>query len=76
MPEHNGGRAATTGPGRAGQPQLPQRDQTKTVLTEIGPVQIDVPRNRDARNPVIMGKRQHRLDGIDGIVLSLNRPTA
>jgi len=46
--------------------------RTKTVLTEIGPVQIEVPRDRDASfDPVIVRKRQRRLDGIDEIVLSL-----
>ena len=46
--------------------------RTKTVLTEIGPVQIEVPRDRDASfEPVIVRKRQRRLDGIDEIVLSL-----
>ena len=45
---------------------------TKTVLTEIGPVEIEVPRDRDASfDPVIVRKRQRRLDGIDEIVLSL-----
>ena len=44
----------------------------KTVLTEIGPVQIEVPRDRDASfTPAIVRKRQRRLDGIDEIVLSL-----
>jgi transposase-like protein len=46
--------------------------RTKTVPTEIGPVQIEVLRNRDASfTPVIVRKRQRRLDGIDGIDLSL-----
>jgi transposase-like protein len=46
--------------------------RTKTVLTEIGPVEIEVPRDRDASfDPVIVKKRQRRLDGIDEIVLSL-----
>lgn len=44
----------------------------KTVLTEIGPVHIEVPRDRDASfDPVIVRMRQRRLDGIDEIVLSL-----
>ena len=44
----------------------------KTVLTEIGPVEIEVPRDRDASfEPVIVKKRQRRLDGLDEIVLSL-----
>ncbi len=38
--------------------------RTKTVLTEIGPVDIDVPRDRDGTfEPVIVKKRQRRLDG-------------
>ncbi|GAA4550729.1 hypothetical protein GCM10023175_41320 [Pseudonocardia xishanensis] len=42
------------------------------MLTEIGPVEIEVPRDRDASfEPVIVRKRQRRLDGIDEIVLSL-----
>jgi putative transposase len=46
--------------------------RSKTVLTEIGPVQIDVPRDRDGSfEPAIVRKRQRRLDGIDQIVLSL-----
>lgn len=46
--------------------------RTKTVLTEIGPVQIEVPRDRDGSfDPQIVRKRQRRLDGIDEIVLSL-----
>jgi len=46
--------------------------RSKMVLTEIGPVQIEVPRDRDGSfDPQIVGKRQRRLDGIDQIVLSL-----
>lgn len=46
--------------------------RTKTVLTEIGPVDIEVPRDRDGSfAPAIVRKRQHRLDGVDEIVLSL-----
>jgi transposase-like protein len=45
----------------------------KTVLTEIGPVQIEVPRDRDGSfEPQLVGKRQRRLSGIDEIVLSLS----
>ena len=47
--------------------------RSKTVLTEIGPVQIEVPRDRDGTfEPEIVQKRQRRLDGIDQIVLSLS----
>lgn len=46
--------------------------RTKTVVTEIGPVQIEVPRDRDSSfEPAIVAKRQRRLTGIDEIVLSL-----
>ena len=43
----------------------------KTVLTEIGPVEIEVPRDREGSlEPVIVPKRKRHLDGIDQIVLS------
>jgi putative transposase len=46
--------------------------RTKTVLTDVGPVDIEVPRDRDGSfEPVIVRKRQRRLEGIDQIVLSL-----
>ena len=36
--------------------------RTKTVLTQLGPVQIEVPRDRDSSfEPVIVRKRQRRL---------------
>jgi putative transposase len=47
--------------------------RAKTVLTEVGPVAIDVPRDRDATfEPKIVGKRQRRLSGIDELVISLS----
>ena len=47
--------------------------RSKTVLTEIGPVEIDVPRDTDSSfEPKIVRKRQRRLTGIDEIVLSLS----
>jgi putative transposase len=46
--------------------------RAKTVVTEIGPVEIEVPRDPDGSfEPEIVRKRQRRLDGIDAIVLSL-----
>jgi transposase-like protein len=46
--------------------------RSKTVLTEIGPVEIEVPRDVDSSfEPQIVRKRQRRLNGIDQIVLSL-----
>src|SRR5262245_33665900 len=36
----------------------------KTVLTDVGPVEIEVPRDRDASfEPTIVAKRQRRLSG-------------
>jgi putative transposase len=46
--------------------------RAKTVFTEIGPVEIEVPRDTNASfDPVIVKKRQRRLTGVDEIVLSL-----
>jgi putative transposase len=46
--------------------------RSKTVLTEVGEVEIDVPRDRDASfEPRIVKKRQRRLSGVDGLVISL-----
>ncbi|MER7009783.1 IS256 family transposase [Dactylosporangium sp. NPDC000555] len=45
----------------------------KTVLTDVGPVQIDVPRDRAGSfEPVIVKKRQRRLSGVEDLVLSLS----
>lgn len=42
------------------------------VLTDIGPVELAVPRDREGTfEPRIVKKRQRRLDGVDQIVLSL-----
>ncbi len=47
--------------------------RSKTVTTDIGPVEIDVPRDREPSfEPRIVRKRQRRLDGVDGIVCSLS----
>jgi transposase-like protein len=47
--------------------------RSKTVLTEIGPVEIEVPRDVEATfTPQIVQKRQRRLTGVDQIVLSLS----
>jgi putative transposase len=46
--------------------------RAKTVLTDVGPVQIEVPRDRDASfAPKIVAKRQRRLGGVDDMVISL-----
>jgi hypothetical protein len=46
--------------------------RSKTLLTDVGPVQITVPRDRDGSfEPKIVAKRQKRLTGIDELVISL-----
>lgn len=46
--------------------------RSKTVLTDVGPVDIDVPRDRDGSfEPQIVKKRQRRLSGVDEMVISL-----
>ncbi len=46
--------------------------RAKTVLTEIGPVELEVPRDRDASfQPKIVRKRQRRLGGVEDLVVSL-----
>ena len=46
--------------------------RSKELLTEIGPVDIDVPRDRDGSfEPQIVRKHQRRLTGVDEMVISL-----
>jgi transposase-like protein len=47
--------------------------RSKTVLTDIGEVEIAVPRDRDATfEPRIVAKRQKRLSGVEEMVISLS----
>ena len=47
--------------------------RAKTVLTEIGPIEIDVPRDRQGSfEPQTVRKRQRRLNGVDSMVISLS----
>lgn len=47
--------------------------RSKTVVTEVGPVEIDVPRDREGTfEPQIVPKRQRRLTGVDDLVISLS----
>src|SRR4051794_29475915 len=47
--------------------------RVKTVLTEIGPIEIDVPRDRAGTfEPTVVPKRRRRLGGVDQMVLSLS----
>ena len=46
--------------------------RAETLLTEVGPVGIEVPRDRDGSfTPAIVAKRQRRFGGIDDLVISL-----
>jgi putative transposase len=46
--------------------------RAKTVLTEVGPVEIDVPRDRNGTfEPKLVRKRQRRMTGVDDLVISL-----
>ena len=45
----------------------------KTVLTEAGPISIEVPRDREGSfEPQLVRKRQRRLTGLDDLVVSLS----
>jgi transposase-like protein len=47
--------------------------RAKTVLTEVGPVEIAVPRDRDGTfEPRLVRKHQRRLSGIEDLVISLS----
>ena len=46
--------------------------RAKTVITDVGPVEIEVPRDRDSSfTPKIVAKRQRRTAGVDDLVISL-----
>jgi putative transposase len=46
--------------------------RAKTLITEVGPVDIAVPRDREGSfAPQIVAKRQRRLGGVDNLVISL-----
>jgi putative transposase len=46
--------------------------RSKTVLTDVGPVEVTVPRDRNGSvEPRIVAKRQKRLTGVDEMVISL-----
>lgn len=47
--------------------------RTKTLLTEAGPIEIAVPRDRDSSfEPRLVAQRQRRLSGVDDLVVSLS----
>ena len=46
--------------------------RSKTVLTDVGPVEVEVPRDRGGSfEPQLVKKRQRRLTGVDELVISL-----
>ncbi|GAB3412760.1 hypothetical protein GCM10027569_31100 [Flindersiella endophytica] len=50
----------------------PDGTRTKTVTTDVGPVEIAVPRDRDGSfDPKTVAKRKRRLHGVDEMVISL-----
>ncbi|MEV4562115.1 IS256 family transposase [Kitasatospora sp. NPDC049285] len=60
-------------PAGAGSGNSRNGTRSKTVLTEVGPVEIDVPRDREGSfEPQLVRKRQRRLSGVDEMVLSLS----
>ena len=47
--------------------------RSKTVITDVGPVELAVPRDRAGTfEPVLVPKRKRRLGGVDQMVLSLS----
>lgn len=45
---------------------------SKTIATEVGDVELNVPRDRDGTfTPMLVRKGQRRLDGLDGMIVSL-----
>jgi putative transposase len=47
--------------------------RARTVLTDIGPVELTVPRDRESSfEPRIVARRQRRLTGVDDLVISLS----
>ncbi|MEZ5340529.1 MAG: IS256 family transposase [Acidimicrobiales bacterium] len=46
--------------------------RSKTVITEVGPIEVATPRDRDGTfDPKTVKKRQRRLHGVDSMVISL-----
>jgi transposase-like protein len=62
MTEHLGYEAHDPAGHHSGNSRIGSR--TKTVLSEIGPIELDVPRDRDGSfEPIIVPKRRRRLGG-------------
>jgi putative transposase len=70
LTEHLGYRPGQAPPGGAGNHR--NGHTAKTVKTELGPVQIKTPRDRQGTfEPKLVGKRQTRLAGLDEKILAL-----
>ncbi|WP_443048575.1 IS256 family transposase [Streptomyces sp. NBC_00272] len=58
---------------KAGSGNTRNGTRSKTVVTEVGPVVLEVPRDREGSfEPQIVKKRQRRLTGVNEMVLSLS----
>ena len=58
--------------GRRGRGEQAQRLERKTLNTEVGPVRVAVPRDRDGSfDPVLVPKQARRSDGLDAVMTSL-----
>jgi putative transposase len=70
LSEHLGYPAGEAPPGGAGNSR--NGGSPKTLLTDHGPVAIDVPRDRKSRfEPQLVGKHQRRLGGLDAKIIAL-----
>src|SRR4051812_38124938 len=68
LTEHLGHRPG----GRPGGPNVRNGVGAKTVQTDLGPVKVKTPRDRDGSfEPQLVGKRQTRLAGLDDKILGL-----
>jgi putative transposase len=68
LTEHLGHRPG----GRPGGPNVRNGAGAKTVQTDLGPVKVKTPRDRDGSfEPQLVGKRQTRLAGLDDKILGL-----
>jgi putative transposase len=58
--------------GEAGEPNRRNGSSAKTLNTEVGPVRLAVPRDRDGSfDPVLVPKQARRSDGLDAVITSL-----
>jgi putative transposase len=58
--------------GEAGEGNRRNGSSVKTLNTEVGPVQLAVPRDRDGSfDPVLVPKQARRSDGLDAVIISL-----